>query len=124
MSYAQDQLDTLNAQLEELQAELNGKQSELDNFGYEATDEEYDDYLDEINGDVSIGTLTYSTSEVLKSVDPTAYRCGKSEYESDYDLDNCDEYTDLKGEVEDLESQIEDLESQISDIEQDLEGEE
>lgn len=35
----------------------------------------YDDALDEC-GDVTIGTLAYAPSRVLREVDPIAYRCG------------------------------------------------
>lgn len=41
--------------------------------------EMYDEMLDE-HGEVRIGTLTYSASEVLKAVDPIAYRTGLSDY--------------------------------------------
>ena len=46
---------------------------ELDEAGY-------DDWLDEIGGDVTIAGLTYSTSYALKMVDPIAYRCGMGDY--------------------------------------------
>jgi len=36
----------------------------------------YDDFLDEVYGDVEIAGLTCATSEVLKATDPIAYRCG------------------------------------------------
>lgn len=39
----------------------------------------YNDYLDEM-GEVEVAGLTYYTSEVLQRVDPTAYRCGRSDY--------------------------------------------
>jgi len=42
---------------------------------------EYDDWLDEIDGTVKIGNLEYATSVVLKNTDPTAYRCGFSDYQ-------------------------------------------
>jgi hypothetical protein len=42
--------------------------------------EEYDDFLDEVSGDVQIGILSYSASQVLKEVDPIAYRCGFSDW--------------------------------------------
>ena len=34
-----------------------------------------DDLIDEENEEVCIGSLTYSPSQVLKEVDPIAYRC-------------------------------------------------
>lgn len=39
----------------------------------------YDEALDE-QGEVSIGTLTYQPSQVLKAVDPIAYRVGFSDW--------------------------------------------
>lgn len=41
--------------------------------------EMYDEALDEY-GEVKISTLTYSASQVLKAVDPIAYRTGLSDY--------------------------------------------
>ena len=41
----------------------------------------FDDLLDD-DGPVSIGSLEYEPSEVLKAVDPTAYRCGLADYVS------------------------------------------
>lgn len=35
--------------------------------------ERFDDMLDEVNEDFKFGTLTYSTSRVLKKLDPIAY---------------------------------------------------
>lgn len=42
--------------------------------------EAYDDMLDETNGPVKIGELEYSTSRVLRVVDPIAYRVGLSDW--------------------------------------------
>ena len=36
----------------------------------------YDDMLDECYEEIKIGSLTYLPSQVLKEVDPIAYRCG------------------------------------------------
>jgi len=40
----------------------------------------FDEFLDEVNGEVSIGTLRYAASDVLKSVDPVLYDMEFSEY--------------------------------------------
>jgi hypothetical protein len=45
------------------------------------TEEEYDDLLDDIYEVIKIGTLEYSPSQVLKAVDPIAYRVGMNDYE-------------------------------------------
>jgi len=38
--------------------------------------EMYDEMLDGVYGEVSIGGLTYLTSRAMKEIDPVAYRCG------------------------------------------------
>ena len=59
---------------------------------YDADDltELYDDALNE-SGPVTIGSLEYSPAEVLKSVDPTAYRVGMSDYVSALEWDEWSE---------------------------------
>ena len=42
--------------------------------------EMYDEMLDDVYGEVSIGGLTYLTSRAMQEVDPTAYRCGFSDW--------------------------------------------
>lgn len=46
-------------------------------------DSEYIDYLNEIYGDVEVCGYTYGAGDVLESQDPTAFRCGKCDYESE-----------------------------------------
>jgi hypothetical protein len=58
----------------------------------------YDEWLDEVSGDVKIGSLTYSASAVLKAVDEIAYNCGYSDY-----VDG--ELTRGKDELEELEAE-------------------
>lgn len=43
---------------------------------------EYIDFLNEIYGDVEVCSYTYGAGNVLESQDPTAFRCGKGDYES------------------------------------------
>ena len=42
-------------------------------------EEQYNDALDDC-GMIKIGILEYAPSDVLKSVDPIAYRCGLADY--------------------------------------------
>ena len=73
-----------------------------------------DELLDS-EGEVKIGNLTYSRSQILKSVDPIAYRevcleVVNSEIENlQYDLDRLDPETDAE-EVEDYKERITALE--------------
>ena len=72
------------------------------------------DMVDELldsEGEVKIGNLTYSRSQILKSVDPIAYRevcleVVNSEIENlQYDLDRLDPVTDAE-EVEEIDLRI------------------
>jgi hypothetical protein len=47
----------------------------------------YEDMLDELTGDIRIGSLTYSASHVLRLVDPIAYQIGLSEFEDSLEAD-------------------------------------
>jgi len=43
-------------------------------------EERFDEMLDETNDLIKIGSLTYLPSQVLKNVDPIAYRIGKYDF--------------------------------------------
>ena len=64
--------------------------------------------------------MEFYPSDILKSCDPVAYRCGKNDYESNFDLDDCEEYNDLQDELEALKHDLEELEDQLSDLESEL----
>lgn len=115
------QIAKLESSIEDVQSNISAKQSEIDNFEYECSDDEFSDWIDSIYPEVSVGSLTFSPSEIMKELDPIAYRCGKSDYESNYDLDDCEEYTTLKDKFESLENELEDLESELSDLTDELE---
>jgi predicted nucleic acid-binding Zn-ribbon protein len=121
-----DQVQNAIAEVESLfenvNQQINDKQKEIDSFEYSCSDDEYDEMLDDVHGDVEICGMSYSSSRALKELDPVAYRCGKIDYESDYDLDNCEEYNDLKDELESLEDQLSDLESELDELNDELES--
>ena len=114
------QIRHLERDIEDKQGEICTAQSNIETFEYSCTDGEYDEMLDEIYGDVEICGMNYSSSQALKELDPIAYRCGKGDYESNYDLDNCEEYSDLKDELESLEDQLSDLENDLSELNSEL----
>ena len=47
-------------------------------------EERWDEALDEGQEPIQIGTLTYMPSQVLKAVDPIAYRIGKYDFADFY----------------------------------------
>ena len=84
----------------------------------------YDDFLDEIYPDCTVAGMNFCTSRAIKELDPIAYRCGMSDWESDegfveidgdyYDQSECEKIRDEL--VSELESEVEDLETEIGEI--------
>lgn len=116
------QLVNAKSKIESLESEIKAKQSEIESFEYSCTDDEYDEMLDEVYGDVEVCGMTYSSSRALKELDPVAYNCGKSDYEANYDLDNCEEYTDLRDKLEGLESDLESLNEELEELQDELDS--
>ena len=114
------QIRHLERDIEDKQGELCTAQSNIETFEYSCSDDEYDEMLDDVYGDVEICGMNYSSSQALKLLDPIAYRCGKGDFESNYDLDNCEEYNDLKDELESLEDQLSDLENDLDELNDEL----
>ena len=80
--------------VEELQARV----AELEACDNE---EEYDAMLDDVYGEVTVAGYTMSSSKVLASCDPIAYRCGHSDF-------NDSLLTDVQQELDDaLEEETE-----------------
>ena len=122
-------IDQVRAQIRHLERDIEDKQGEIcsaqvniENFEYEASESEFDEFLDEIEGSITVVGMEFFPSDILKSCDPVAYRCAKSDFESDYDLDNCEEYSDLKDELEELEADLESLCEELEDLQDELDS--
>ena len=101
---------------------LSDAKREVDNFYPDEGDyeEQYNDYLDEVYGNVDVAGYSYSTSDLLHRIDPIAYGQGLSDYVDGLDFDEIDEYVELKEKVEELESNIESIESKIEESEEEI----
>ena len=108
-------LSDKHLELDALKRELAAKETERDNWEIEVSEKQYDEMLDDIYGDVKIAGFTYSTSCALKELDPTAYRCGKADYEGTMDREDDPDYCDLLDDIAELETDIETLEAEIED---------
>lgn len=116
------QIAEVESKIESVESEIASKQNEINNFEYECSESDFDEMLDECHETYNLGGMTFYPSDVLKSCDPIAYRICKSDYESNFDLDDCKDYTDLQDELESLENQLCDLESELSDLQDELES--
>lgn len=110
-------IEQVQNEIAEIEAQIEAKQSEIDNFEYECSESEYDEMLDDCYPNVEVVGMTFYPSDVLKSCDPIAYRCGKSDYESEYDVSDCADYQDLEAELLQLEEHLESLEEQLECLE-------
>lgn len=87
---------------EQLITELEERINAIDSGDYPAEAfDEYDEMLNDCHGAVKIGTLSYDPAEVLKAVDPVAYRIGMNEY--------------FDARLEDLREELEDLRRELSE---------
>lgn len=121
-------IQEIKTQINAIKAQILLLTNKMDNFELDPDDfaDQYDEMLDEAHGDF----LGYSASQILKEVDPTAYRCGLLDYVDRFDrLDQDEEkmrdsdYAEWTEEKEDLESELEELEDQLYDLEMEDEKE-
>ena len=72
----------------------------------ELTDNEYEDQLNVNYGDVDVCGLPYPAGQVLREIDPTAFECGKSDFEDglepeEWECGDCGTVFDNEDEAED-----------------------
>ena len=114
-------IEQVQTEIENIELNISELKADIDSFEYSLTESEFDEHLDDCYDEVSICGMTYTASQVLKECDPIAYRCMKSDYESNFDLDDCTEYTDMVDELESLKSDLEHLKDELNDLESEAE---
>lgn len=55
---------------------------DVENGEVSLSDDEYEEVLNELYGTVEVCGMTFDSGSILKDQDPTAFRCGKNDYES------------------------------------------
>ena len=109
-------IEQVQTEIENLELNVSELKYDIDGFEYSMTEAEFDDYLDEL-GEQHTSVGSFYPSDILKNCDPVAYRCAKSDYEGNFDLDDCTEYTDMVEELESLESELESLKDELKKLE-------
>ena len=109
-------IEQVQTEIENLELNIIELKVEIDNFEYTSTEAEFDEYLDEL-GEQHASVDSFHPSDILKNCDPVAYRCAKSDYESNFDLADCTEYTNMVEELESLESDLESLQDELNGLE-------
>ena len=119
----EQQIEAIEAEINSINEQIENLQSQLDHFEYEASEEEFNDFLDDCYESVTIAGMEFYASDVLKSCDPVAYRCAKLDHESNYDVEDCAEWQELDRELLDLRYKLEDLESDLEALQDELNNE-
>ena len=52
------------------------------------TDNDFIDFINEMEPEITICGITFSPGDILKEMDPIAFRCFKSDYEADMEEDD------------------------------------
>ena len=87
--------------------EDNGK----DVYTYSELENLYEQTLNDIYDDVKIGELTFSAGDIVRSLDPTAFRCGVSDWASE----EFEEVGDVYARKEDYDDAVEALSEEESE---------
>ena len=90
---------------------------ELDGWEYEDV---YIEMLDE-GGNIHIGNLSFSPSDILSKLDPIAYRIGLTDFVDSMDVTESEGYRELQEKVEEAEMEKELIEASIEENEDILE---
>ena len=97
-------------------AEAKTKLKEIENYEVDPYDLE-DEYCAALNDEpVHIGGLTYDPADVLKAVDPTAYRCGLIEYADLVDRSDTQGFKDLLEDLDEIRDRIEDATEHLEEM--------
>ena len=99
-------------QIAALKKQIADLENKIDNFEIDEDkyDENYDEWLDEIYGEIMIGNISFLPSRILKELDPIAYRCGFSDYIDSLDIEDDEEYQELQTELEEAKEELAELE--------------
>ena len=99
-------------QIAALKKQIADLENKIDNFEIDEDkyDENYDEWLDEIYGEIMIGNISFLPSRILKELDPIAYRCGFSDYIDSLDIEDDEEYQELQTELEEVKEELAELE--------------
>lgn len=112
-------MENLQEKIDNVKGLIKAKQAEIDNFEIDVDDfeNEYCEALD-CDGPVKVAGLTFEASQIIRELDPTAYRCGLNDYVDGIDKTDVKAYQELEEELEELENELSDLEEELESVEE------
>lgn len=109
-------IEQLQRDIEDKQGEIATAQSNIETFKFSCTEEQFDDFLNDIGQVVNICGMEFYPSDILKNCDQIAYRCVKSDYDANFDLNDVKEYQYFVASLDELESQLYDLQTELDGL--------
>ena len=88
----------------------------VNSFEYNPSEDVFNDWLNDLYGNVSVAYFECTASELLKKMSPTDYRVMRNDFINSVDIEDLDEYKELIQAVEDLETEIESIQEQIDEL--------
>lgn len=118
----ENQLEDKKSELGDIEETLQDAIDERDRFELDESkyEDEYIEMLDE-QGDIYIGNISFSPSDILSKLDPIAYRLGLSDFVDSMDVTESPEYIEFEEKVEALEEEKEALETAIEKMQDEIE---
>jgi hypothetical protein len=105
----QERIDNLENMIADLR-------NDIDNYELDPDDFE-DQYCEMLNceGPVTVCGIEFEPSDILKEMDPIAYRCGLNDYVDGIELTEDERYNELVEELEELETELQDLYDELEE---------
>jgi polyhydroxyalkanoate synthesis regulator phasin len=108
----------LEWEIEKLEDRISELEKDISNFELDPYDFE-DLYIDSMDseGAVNVAGLEFMPSDIIKEMDPTAYRCGLIDFVDGIDLSESKEYQTMNEDLEILTDELLDLQNELDDLE-------
>lgn len=101
--------------IEQLKEAVRKAQAAVDDYEIETTEDEYDDMLNYVYGNVTICGMEFTSAHALKELDTPAYRCGKNDWEDSLDKEDQADYRELVEALEEAQNELDQAEADAED---------
>ncbi len=102
------QIETLKDNITELRKEIGNFEVDPDDYA-----DAYENSINESHGEIQICGCTFDPAEILKEMDPTAYRCGLNDYVDA--MGDPSELTEMEERLDELNGELDELNDELCD---------
>lgn len=110
-------IEEVKQNIEITKSKISVLENDISSYEYSISDDDYIEILNNNYNTVIICDMAYDAGYALYNIDNVAFNCSKSDYESCYDLDSCDEYNDLNTDLESENDKLQELEEELEELE-------